>query len=292
MRRRALLLLLACGGCKTTPRQRELAFGRGLLEVARESALDDGGRAGFAWSELQRLAGEAEAELRLRPGRPAAEVLCELMFGRWGFAREVSETSLRFVLLPSVLERRRGSCVGLGTLFLAIADAVDLPAWGVIRPGHFHARVQESGAARNVELLRAGEAMPEAWYAERFPVPGGTAPQYGRPLARAEVLGVVAYNVGNERRRKRRLTEARAAFTQAVRYFPELAEAHASLGAIEQLLGNLDRAAESYRRARAANPHLPGVEQNLALLNAERAGALAPAPGEAGAATEGAPPAL
>jgi hypothetical protein len=56
-----------------------------------------------------------------------------------------------------------------------------------------------------------------------------------------------------------------------------LAEAHASLGAVEQLLGNLAGAAESYRRARDANPHLPGVERNLALLAAERVqGATAP----------------
>ena len=116
-----------------------------------------------------------------------------------------------------------------------------------------------------------GEAMPDAWYRQRFPVPGGAAPEYARPLSRAEVLGVVEYNLGNERRRQLRLAEARAAFTRSVQAFPQLSEAHASLGAVEQLLGNLEAAAASYRRAQDVNPHLPGIDQNLALLSAELA---------------------
>jgi regulator of sirC expression with transglutaminase-like and TPR domain len=172
--------------------------------------------------------------------------------------------------LPGVLEKRRGSCVGLGTLFLALANAVGVTARGVMMPGHFYVRAVERGQARNVELLRAGEAMPDAWYAQRFPVPGGSAPEYARPLSTSEVLGVVDYNLGNERRRQLRLSEARAAFQRAIRAFPELAEAHASLGAVEQLRGNLPGAAASYRRALEVNPHLPGLEQNLALLTEER----------------------
>jgi len=271
MRRRTLLLLLAGSGCRSAP-PRPLAFGRALIEASRESAPLDESRTSFAASELGRFADEAERELSGAAHRSRATVLCELMFGRWGFVREVSDTSLAFVLLPSVLERRRGSCVGLGSLFLALADALGWPAHGVLRPGHFFARVEEPGGSRNVELLRTGEAMSDAWYAERFPVPSDSAREYGRPLDRNEVLGVVHYNVGNERRRQRRLTDARAAFQRAIRAFPELSEAHASLGAVEQLLGNLESAAASYRRARELNPQLPGLEQNVALLNRERAG--------------------
>jgi regulator of sirC expression with transglutaminase-like and TPR domain len=271
MKRRSLLLLLAGSACHAAAR-RPLVFGRALLDVARESSAVDEAQLSFSLSELQRFADEAERELAAAPGRSAATVLSELMFGRWGFVREVSDTSLAFVLLPSVLQRRRGSCVGLGTVFLALADALDCAAYGVLRPGHFHARVLEPAGARNVELLRSGEAMSEAWYARRFPLSGGPAPEYARPLSPGEVLGVVDYDVGNERRRQLRLAPARAAFTRAVAAFPELAEAHASLGTVEQLLGDLDSAAKSYARARALNPGLPGLEQNLVLLERERAG--------------------
>jgi regulator of sirC expression with transglutaminase-like and TPR domain len=277
MKRRSLLLLLASGACRSAPR-RKLALARTLLGVARGPATADQAQVAWSLTELERLVDDAGRELAAAPRRSPAAVLSELLFGRWGFAREVTDTNLGFVFLPSVLERRRGSCVGLGTLFLALTDALGLSASAVLMPGHFYVRMQEQGQARNVELLRAGEAMTDAWYSERFPVPGGSAREYARALSLPEVLGVVEYNVGNERRRQLRLADARAAFERAVRAFPELSEAHASLGAVEQLLGNLEAAAQSYRRARDVNPHLPGLEQNLALLTAERAGAaIAPA---------------
>lgn len=270
MKRRWLLLLLAGSACRGA-RARELSLGRALVGVAGGPGGTDAAQASWSLSELLRLADEAQRELARTPHRSPAAVLSELIFERWGFVREVTDTNLGFVFLPSVLERRRGSCVGLGTLFLALADALGQSASGVLMPGHFYVRLQEHGQARNVELLRTGEAMPDTWYAQRFPVPGGAAPEYARPLSPAEVLGVVEYNLGNERRRQLRLTDARAAFLRAVQAFPQLSEAHASLGAVEQLLGNLDAAAASYRRARDVNPHLPGVDQNLALLAAERA---------------------
>ena len=270
MKRRSLLWLLASSACHGG-RSRELALARALVGVSSGPDGPNAERASWALKELARLADEAETELGQAPRSPAA-VISQLLFERWGFVREVTDTNLGFVFLPQVLERRRGSCVGLGTLFLALADALGQAASGVMLPGHFYVRVQEPGGSRNVELLRGGEAMPDAWYGQRFPVPGGSAPEYARALSPAEVLGVVEYNVGNERKRQLRLPEARTAFARAVQGFPELSEAHASLGAVEQLLGNLEAAANSYQRARAANPHLPGVEQNLALLAAELSG--------------------
>jgi regulator of sirC expression with transglutaminase-like and TPR domain len=226
-------------------------------------------RAAWTLGELSGFVAEASRAFEDAPRRSRATVLSELVFGRWGFVREVNDTSLAFVLLPSVLERRRGNCVGLGTLFLALADALGCAASGVLAPGHFYVRFQDPSGARNVELLRAGESMPDAWYAGRFPIPGGFAREYARPLGAREVLGVVEYDVGSELRRRLSLPRARAAFQRAVAAFPDLAEAHASLGAVEHLLGNLEAAAASYQRARAANPHLPGIDQNEALLAAE-----------------------
>jgi regulator of sirC expression with transglutaminase-like and TPR domain len=269
MKRRSLLALLATGACQRTGGS-NLALGRALVAAARQSAQANAEQSGWSLTELARLVDAAQTELAATRGGSAVAVLSQLVFERWGFVREVEDTNLGFVFLPSVLERRRGSCVGLGTLFLALAEALGVAAWGVMMPGHFYVRALERGQPRNVELLRGGEAMPDAWYAQRFPVPGGSAREYARPLSTYEVLGVVDYNLGNERRRQLRLREAQAAFERATRAFPELAEAYASLGAVEQLLGNLPGAAASYHRALEANPHLPGLERNLALLSEER----------------------
>jgi len=269
MTRRSLLLLLAAGGCHHAARPR-LELCRALLHAARESGVDDE-RVSRSVVEVSRLLALARSELATSTGRSPASVLSALIFEHWGFVREVEDTSLRYVLLPSVLEHRRGSCVGLGSLFLALADGLGWSAAGVLMPGHFYARVREATGQRNVELLRAGEAMPDTWYEHRFPIPGGSAREYARPLAVSEVLGVVYYDVGNERRRQQRFSEAQAAFERATRAFPDLSEAHASLGSMQHLLGDWQAATASYQRARQANPHLPGVSENLLLLEAERA---------------------
>jgi regulator of sirC expression with transglutaminase-like and TPR domain len=266
MKRRALLLWLAASSCR---RDARLGLGRTLVGAATRAGFADDELAEGCLAELGRLATAARRELDASGGRAPAQTLVKLVFERWGFVREVSDESVAFVLLPSVVKRRRGNCVGLGCLYLALADELGIPAAGVLRPGHFYVRAGSANSEANLEMLRSGELMPDSWYRERFPIRGSEARAYARPLTTDEVLGVIAYDVGNERRRQRRLPEAREAYSQAIVTFPELAEAHASLGAVEQLLGNGKAAAECYRRAREMNPQLPGVAENLALLEAE-----------------------
>jgi len=133
-------------------------------------------------------------------------------------------------------------------------------------PGHFYVRLPRVNGAPNVELLRRGEVMSDAWYRGRFPVPDDRPREYARPLSSAETLGVIEYNVGNERRRQSRLEPACRAFTRSVRLFPEFSEAHASLGATLHVLGRLDEARASYQRAREQHPELAGVAWTLELL--------------------------
>lgn len=276
MKRRTLLLLLAAASCK---QRRKFELGRALIDEARRGRPCDEQLVEGSIDELTRMAEAAARAITERKATPPGLVLAALLYERWGFVREVEEQSLEYILLPSVLANRRGNCVGLGTLFLALADELGIAASGVVRPGHFYVRVAGlAGTWCNVELLRSGEVMPDVWYDERFPMPTAGGRAYSRPLNREEVLGVVAYDVGNERRRQLRLEEAHAAYTRAVAGFPDLAEAHASLGAIEHLMGHGAAAAACYRRAREKNPQLPGVAENLALLEAEWRGARGQAP--------------
>jgi tetratricopeptide (TPR) repeat protein len=242
-----------------------------ILSVARDAR---GESDDDAWSatEIERMATSVRARLRANPELSPVTALNETVFGTLKFVREVDDADLRFVLLPSVLKARRGSCVGLGTLYLALGEALGWPAAGVMVPGHFFVRVGERGRLRNVELLRAGEEMPDTWYEARFPRPSSGVSEYARDLDLREVLGVIEYDVGNDLKRKGRLLEARRAYESATRDFPALAEAHASLGATFHLLGALDDAERSYQAAKRANPRLPGVDANIDLLHQERTG--------------------
>jgi regulator of sirC expression with transglutaminase-like and TPR domain len=255
-------------GCAPTPAPR-LPLTEALLALAREQ----GGRADdtpYARSELDKIAARLRRAADREPGASPAALLRRVVFEELGFVREVDDPSLAYVLLPSVLHARRGSCVGLGSLYLALGERMAWSMHGVMVPGHFFVRVASGGVARNLELLHRGEEMPDRWYGERFPIPGASAREYARPLDHAEVLGVVEYDIGNARKRALQLTAAGDAYDSARRHFPDFAEAHASAGAVAQLLGQLDRARAAYRAAAQANPNLSGIAQNLELLERER----------------------
>ncbi len=267
MTRRALLVaigaLFLVGGAEGA----HLPFTSALF--AAEADADAAPSMDDAWTiaELARVARLARSAAR--KGGSRADALNHTVFGELGFVREVDDPGLEFVFLSQVLRARRGSCVGLGTLYIALGEMLGWRIDGVMVPGHFFVRLEQDGTSHNIELLRKGEEMSDSWYRTRFPGPGRGAAEYGRTLAAREVLGVVEYDVGNARRREGRLSEARRAFRLSTSLFPGFAEAHASLGATEQLLGALDDALVSYRAARRTNPDLPGIERNIELLARE-----------------------
>jgi regulator of sirC expression with transglutaminase-like and TPR domain len=258
---RVLLLAALASGCRRTS---------GPLA---EALLATDASVAQARTALDGVAGRVATALRARPGAPAGQVMSEVVFGELGFAREVDDPDPRFMRLPSVLADRRGSCYGLAALFVALGErlgpAHGFSVAGVLVPGHLFVRVTDRAGARNVELLRKGEAMPEAWYRQRYQVPPQGAPAYLRPLAGRELLAVLEYNLGNDLRTRGRLAEAAAAYASAARAFPDFAEAHASLGLIRHLLGALPEALRAYQAALVANPHLPGLERNIAVLRQE-----------------------
>jgi tetratricopeptide (TPR) repeat protein len=267
--RRSLLALPWVVACSRPERKAQPAL-HPLLAVGRDFGETRAADDAFAQAELGRIAAQVERSRGESPADARVERLNHVVFSELGFAREVESTALSCVLLQPVLRQRRGSCVGLGSLYLALAELLELPLSGVLLPGHFFVRASEAGARRNIELLRRGEAMPDDWYRHKYPTPG-VASAYDRSLTKTEVRGVVEYDVGNERRRQGRLGEARRAFARAVEHFPDFGEAHASLGSVLHLLGSLEAAKLAYAAARKVNPSLPGLDWNLELLARERA---------------------
>ena len=282
MKRTVVILLLLCLGCQsqrarsasdpdaasathtTTPRT--------LIAAAQDlgAARDDHDINEWAAAELTRIAARVRAERQRDPGAAPSAAINRTIFDVLGFQREVDDQDTRYVLLPSVLRLRRGSCVGLGVLYVALGALLDVPIRGVMVPGHFYVRIEENGRARNTELLRRGEEMPAAWYVNRYPIAGDSAPAYARPLTTTEVVGVVEYNVGQQSRRLGRLEDARRAYAQATAHFPMFGEAAASLGATLHLLGEVDQAAAAYQAAVRAYPDLPGLKANIDVLGQER----------------------
>jgi regulator of sirC expression with transglutaminase-like and TPR domain len=233
--------------------------------------------AGLAAIELEvEIPSQAETESSVRAiaervrrrtetGEDPLSAMTRVVFGSVGFEREIESDDPRYLLLPTVILESRGTCVGLAQLILVVAEKVGLEMHGVLAPGHAFVRYRE----RNLELLRQGESMPEAWYRERYRVPAGVR-AYLRPLTREETVAVLHFNIGNTLRRRRDLRRALSHYNQAVVRFDDWPEAHANRGLTLQLLGDLAGADRAYQRARALFPELPGLSDNMAALARER----------------------
>lgn len=221
-----------------------------------------------AWSDLQDIARRVEKRHR-RTRADIADDLNAVVFGELGFKREVESTQSRFFQLTSVLKDRRGSCLGLGALYLAIGERIAISLDGILLPGHFFARTRGAGA-HAIELLRRGEAMPEAWYRAKYGPWPEQGSAYNRPVSVEELVGIHWFNRGNEARDTSELATAERSYAHAILEFPTFAEAHASLGAVRQACGDLAAAEAAYREAERLRPDLPGLTHNLELLKQQR----------------------
>jgi tetratricopeptide (TPR) repeat protein len=227
-----------------------------------------------AFASLQNIAVRVEKR-HASSHADVADDINAVVFGELGFAREIDSAATRYFRLSSVIAERRGNCLGLGALYLAIGERIGMPLDGVLLPGHFFVRTRGSGR-HNVELLRRGETMPDDWYRKKYgPWPEARS-AYFRPVTVTELVAVHWYNRGNDLRAAGDIAGAEAAYTRAAQEFPGFAEAHASLGAIQQLRGAFAEAEVSYREAARAWPKLPGLANNLELLERQLAGATGP----------------
>jgi tetratricopeptide (TPR) repeat protein len=249
-----------------------------LLALAAEFGAD-GDATTRAFAQLEDIALRVDARHRRGHGE-LADDLNAVIFGELGFAREIESGATRFFQLPAVLHDRRGSCLGLGALYLAVAERLGVPLDGILLPGHFLVRTR-GPKPRNVELLRRGEAMPDEWYRQKYgPWPGGGS-AYDRPVTPTELEAIHWYNRGNDLRQAGELAAAEQALARAARAFPGFAEAHASLGALRQLRGALAEAALAYQQAARAWPGLPGLAENVELLQRQLAAGYLPPAGSA-----------
>jgi tetratricopeptide (TPR) repeat protein len=91
-----------------------------------------------------------------------------------------------------------------------------------------------------------------------------------------ELVAIHWYNRGNDLRASGDLAAAERSYARAAREFPDFAEAHASLGAVQQLRGAFTEAGASYAEAARAWPDLPGLAGNVELLKRQLASASGP----------------
>gem|GEM_PF-3429865 len=237
-----------------------------VLAASAPAARDLAGRApspAAAAKELGRIAALVrEAISGQTDPRGVVAALNRVLFDREGFEYDPAPGEPDNFLFDAVLARKKGNCLGLSVLYLAIAERLGLPLRGVHAPGHCFVRWDAGDGVRvNVETGARGAARDDAAYARLFGVGGGRP--YLVSLGKKEMAGVYLKSLGAVYSRRGREADALRLYRAAERFYPGLPELYFNEGVSWQKLGRLPEAASAYRRALALDPALAPAYENL-----------------------------
>ena len=215
--------------------------------------------------ELARLADRLRPEVAgAADGGEVVSAFRRILLMEEGFTYDKSASDPGNYLLESVLTRKKGNCLGLSLLYLALADRLGIPFRGVYVPSHCFIRYEGNGFRVNVEFAEGGASWEDDRYRREFRIP--PARPYLHSLAPAEMLGVFLKTLGAGYSRKGREEDALRLYDEAGRLYPGLPDVHYNAGVSLQKLGRPDEAAGKYRRALDLDPEMAAARDNLSIL--------------------------
>jgi tetratricopeptide (TPR) repeat protein len=242
----------------------EIDIGTAALIVAEEwSDIVHGRRYQFA---LDEMAYEIQARINekgLAGSYRAAYVLNEYLHKELGYQAVKEATDPNDLFLHSVMDNRRGYCLSLSILYLALGERLGLPLHGVVAPGHFFVRYEDGRVRFNIETT-TGAYPDDEYYRKEFKTPEGHEQSlYMQNLNKLQTLGCLFNNFGTVYLAVGNLDAAQRAMELAVEINPTLAESRANLGNIYLRKDRVDDAIYEYRRAIEINPSGGKVYHNL-----------------------------
>ena len=177
-----------------------------------------------------------------------------------------ADTTLAASVPSLALARRKGSCVALVLVYLALGQALDLPLVPVFLPGHVCIRFRGHGRARYLETLRRGIARSDSFYRETFSL--SQRPWYSLADAKPEqALAALVFNLGNARLSHGDLATAAEEFRLAGEALPGFPEALGNQGVCLWLQGDKAGAKAKFLAALEGDSLSPPALRNLVLFS-------------------------
>ena len=178
-------------------------------------------------------------------------------FGQDGFVALHDQTTEENTSVAAVLNNRRGTCMGLAIVYLAMAERLGLSAHAVPTPVHLFIRVQLEDGTRNVELLEEGHEIPDDLYLRRDRIAEASIERgvFLRDLTNDEVIAHLLSNQATALSRDGRLDDALARYDHALELAPQLVVAYYNRGIDFMNTGRLEEAIVSFDRAIDLHPN-------------------------------------
>ena len=194
----------------------------------------------------------------------AITVINEYIFDELGFAPVDNADNPHDLFLHTVLDKKRGYCLSLSILYLAIGERLGLALYGVVVPGHFFVRYDDGQVRFNIETTGKGGTADDKHYMEKFKVPKTADNIYMNNLSKIQTLGCFFNNLGNSYTDVGNTEQALVALERAVAINPSLAESQATLGNVYLKTGRVEDAIYKYQMAIKINPIDAKTHNNLA----------------------------
>jgi tetratricopeptide (TPR) repeat protein len=158
--------------------------------------------------------------------------------------------------MPHVLRRRRGHCVGLSSIYLALGYRAGLPLFGVSAPRHFFVRWDGEGLRQNVELTARGAPHPDSYYVERYRISEDAINRgvHLQSLQRREMLVEILNNRASYHWDRGDVARASRDLDRVVVASHNFARAYAGRGFIALQRGELKEARDDLGRALEIDP--------------------------------------
>ena len=184
------------------------------------------------------------------------EIINDFLFDELGFTY-VKTGNLEDLYLNDVIDKRKGNCVGMSILYLAIAEKLRLPLFGVNVPGHIFIRYDNGETKINIETGHEGMSLSDSFYLthsiERFDKDSVENGCYLRNLTKKEVISNVFLNRSKIRREGGAIREALSDCNKAILLKPGEPEAYCNKGVIYEKIGMISKAIENYGKAISLN---------------------------------------
>lgn len=136
-----------------------------------------------------------------------------------------------YTFLPSVLDSRKGVCLGVSILYMCVAQRLDLPLEMITPPGHIYVRYRKENKVINIETTARGIHLDS----EEYLSVNNKALQ-SRSVK--EVIGLAHFNQASVYWQNGEYEKALSSYTKARQYMPEDHFAKELLGYISILTGH------------------------------------------------------
>jgi len=200
-----------------------------------------------------------------------AEALSDFLFTQQRFrGNSAAYQDPRNSYLNEVMERRLGIPISLSVIYIAIAQELGLPAYGVGLPGHFIVGIPENGDEIYLDPFHGGARLFQADCAqlvrEATGFSGAFQPEWLKPVSPVVILTRMLNNLRNIYLHQEDWTHALAVVERLRLLQPDLPDLLRDLGVIHERQGSLRLAIQYYEQYMAQAPQAADTGTVLARL--------------------------